>query len=373
MTRLTSFRQYPMRDKKLIAIVQPVVPDYREPLFETLAAAYPGRLRVYAGAQVGRGTICTVRDRPDWLVLLRNHALLGERFLWQQGGEQELREADVVILSSSLRTTSSLWLLARRRCHQARTLLWGHVQGRYAAASTPRQLQFRLSDGFIAYTDHDAGIARRMVPAGRVWTAPNSCVWKRDCIADFSAEKEPQNIICVGRLVAAKKPMLLLEAFAMLATTGRIPSVTKLIFVGAGPLGESLQQRVETLGLKERVIFHGHVWQPADLWPIYDQALVAVSPGYVGLAAVQSFARGVMLVVSRHEPHAPELDACQERFNTLFFRTNDVTALAGALAACFAVAPEVRQRRPAIARNVASRYTYDAMVAGFCAAIEGCR
>lgn len=355
-----------------IAIVQPAVPDYRQPLFARLAAIYPGRFHVYAGADVAAGTIRTVANAPDWLVPLRNQFFLGERLLWQRGHAHRLLMADVVILGGSLRTLSSLRLLACRRRRRAATLLWGHVRGRHPAAIPLRRLQLRASDGFIAYTDGDAAIARRTFPATRVWTAPNSCVWKRDCGVGPIAAGEPVDIVCVGRLVAAKKPMVLLEAFARLVAMAAVPPATRLVFVGAGPLGDRLQHRAESLGLGQRVVLRGHVWQPAELWPIYDRALVAVSPGYVGLAAIQAFARGVMLVVSRDEPHAPEIEACREGFNTLLFETDDVAALAGVVAACFATATAVRHRRAAIAAEAAAGATYDAMVAGLCAAIEAC-
>jgi glycosyltransferase involved in cell wall biosynthesis len=58
----------------------------------------------------------------------------------------------------------------------------------------------------------------------------------------------------VGRLEEIKGPQVLLEAFARLAPT--IPSA-KLVFVGEGSLGQSLQARVRESGLEGRVHFLG--------------------------------------------------------------------------------------------------------------------
>lgn len=362
-----------MAGEKRIAIVQPAVPDYRQPLFDRLAAIYKGRFHVYAGGCVGAGTIRTIGATRDWLVPLRNHFMLGERLLWQHGHEDKLFDADLVILSGSLRTLSSLRLLAGRRRRRAATLLWGHIRGKHRAVVPLRHLQVWASEGFIAYTDHDAAIARRMLPEARVWTASNSCVWRRECVAQRDGGQEPHDIVCVGRLVSAKKPALLIDAFARLVATAAVPRTTTLVFVGDGPLGDMLKRRAQTLGLAGRVAFRGHVWQPEDLWPVYDQALVAVSPGYVGLAAIQAFARGVTLVVSRNEPHAPEIVACRAGFNSHFFDTDDPADLAATIAGCFMAADELRSRRPAIAAHTADRFTYDVMIDGFRAAIEACR
>ncbi len=352
---------------KTIAIVQPAVPDYREPLFSRLAEIYGDRLHVYAGQSTAKNTIPSVVGQAGYFRPLTNRYLLGQRFLWQSGHERELCEADLLIASGTLRTLSTLQLLARRR-HRRPTLLWGHAKGKHARLNAARRAMLRASDGFIAYTQTEASFVRDLLPAQRVWSANNSCVWAKDCQA--STHVAPRNVLYVGRLVAEKKPLLLLEAFALLAGLGRVPRDTQLVFVGDGPLRWSLEQRTADLGLGHQVIFHGHVWQPEALWPIYDSALIATSPGYVGLSAIQAFARGLTLLVSRNEPHSPEIEACHEGFNTVYFDSDSHNHLATALHSCFSTADELASRRAAIAQSIAEGYTYEIMVDAFRSAID---
>ncbi|MFN9286629.1 MAG: glycosyltransferase [Planctomyces sp.] len=353
--------------KKTIAIVQPVIPDYREPLFSALADIYGHQLHVYAGSSAARATIPSAADDRSYFRRLDNRHFVKNRLLWQSGYEEELLEADLVIASGTLRTLSTLCLLARRRGRRP-TILWGHVHGRHSSLGVARRSMLKASDGFLSYTETDALVARSVLPANRVWSANNSCVWAKDC--QTQAEAIPKNVLYVGRLVVEKKPGVLLEAFALLAARGSVPGDARLMFVGDGPLRTSLEGRAAELGVRDRVMFYGPVWKPQDLWPLYDSALVATSPGYVGLSAIQAFARGVTFVVSRDEPHSPEIEACQEGFNTVFFDTDSAGHLATVLVSCFATSAELLGRRPAIAAAIATRYTYDNMVHAFRCAID---
>jgi len=353
--------------KKTVAIVQPVIPDYRDPLFSALVDTYGDQLHVYAGSSAARATIPSAADDRSYFRRLDNRHFFENRLLWQSGYEDELLKADLVIASGTLRTLSTLWLLTRRRGHGP-TILWGHLHGRHSSLGAARRSMLKASDGFLAYTETEALLARKVLPASRVWSANNSCVWAKDCQAPAGAM--PKNVLYVGRLVEEKKPGVLLEAFALLAARGSVPPDTRLMFVGDGPLRTSLESRAAKLGVQDKVMFHGHVWKTQELWPLYDSALVATSPGYVGLSAIQAFARGVTFVVSRDEPHSPEIEACQEGFNTVFFETDSAGHLARVLASCFAASAELIGRRPAIAAAIASRYTYENMAHAFRCAIN---
>lgn len=348
--------------KKKIAIVQPVIPDYRDPLFSALADTYGDQLHVYAGSSAARTTIPSAADNRSYFRRLHNHYFFGNRFLWQSGSEHALLEADLVIASGALRTLSTLWLLARRRGRRP-TILWGHLHGRHSSLGAARRSMLKASEGFMTYTETESQLARKVLPANRVWAANNSCVWAKDC--QSPAGVMPKNVLYVGRLVAEKKPGVLLEAFALLAARGSVAADTRLIFVGDGPLRTSLVSRAAKLGVQDKVMFHGHVWESQELWPLYDSALVATSPGYVGLSAIQAFARGVTFVVSRDEPHSPEIEACQEGFNTVSFETDSAEHLAKVLASCFATSADLISRRAAIAAAIANRYTYENMIGAF--------
>lgn len=354
---------------KTIAIVQPVVPDYREPVFSALAKRYGDRFHVYAGAAAASNTTRSITTSEQYLQRLSNHYLFSESLLWQTGHEKELLTADLLILSGTLRTLSSLRLLIQRQRRKP-TLLWGHIQGKHKILNWCRDQMLRASDGFIAYTESDAADATKLLPSNRVWSANNSCVWRADCQDRPQGSARPKDILFVGRLVANKKPMVLLTAFSELVDRDAIPRDVRLVFVGDGPERRSLEQSALSHSITDRVIFHGHVWRPVDLWPIYDGSLLATSPGYVGLSAIQAFARGLTIVVSRNERHSPEIEACREGFNAIFFKTDSAVDLAQTLQGCYTAANLLVQRRSAIAAAIAERYTYETMITAFQSAID---
>ena len=66
--------------------------------------------------------------------------------------------------------------------------------------------------------------------------------------------EEKNTIVFAGRLVPKKGPQHLVESFALIA---EVAPDSKLLIAGDGPLKQSLQERVETLGIAGKVRFTG--------------------------------------------------------------------------------------------------------------------
>ena len=357
-------------DSRSIAVIQPVVPDYRVPLFKALRARYGSAFFVYAAAASGKGTIRMDDRAQEFVRPLVNREFFGGWLTWQRGFARELLDAAIVIAPGNLHFLSVPWLTVRRKRMGRPTLLWGHFEGSRSWAQPLRNAMFRLPDGYIAYTRTDGERIRAIRGDDRVWIASNSCVWKDECRPASSPGKTPRDVILIGRLVADKKPMLMLEAFARAVGSRAVPAESRLMVVGEGPLRPALEARAAELGVVDRVVFTGHVSDRGRLEELYAGALVSASPGYIGLSAIQSFAAGVPMIVSRTERHSPELEACREGFNTVFFQTDSPESLASELVAVYADAASWSQRRPLIAEDTALRYTYDGMIAAFQSAID---
>jgi glycosyltransferase involved in cell wall biosynthesis len=202
-----------------------------------------------------------------------------------------------------------------------------------------------------------------------VWSAHNSCVWRSDCLPALPTKAAPQNVLYVGRLIATKKPELLLKAFGVAVRRGAVPAASNLVFVGDGPLKDALQEECRTHNLMQRVRFEGHISDARRLREFYAEALVATSPGYLGLSAIQAFAAGVPMLVARDEPHSPEVEACREHFNTLFVASDSVEAWASAIGSAFQSADDLVRRRGEISADIADRYTYERMLETFHAVV----
>jgi len=99
--------------------------------------------------------------------------------------------------------------------------------------------------------------------------------------------REPARVLFVGRLNAQKGIEHALRAFAMLTTSGATLDV-----VGGGTPAAKLEYAAlaESLGIADRVSFHGPLAQP-DLVPLYQRATVLAMPSIdegLGLVAVES-------------------------------------------------------------------------------------
>jgi glycosyltransferase involved in cell wall biosynthesis len=343
------------------------LPDYRQAFLEILVEHFGNDFQAFAGDVFFDGTTKTRVSVGSNFRSLSNHYLIGRRFLWQTGAVTAGRGAGVAVLELNPRILS-VWLsLLMRRMTRRPTLLWGHAWSRKGSASPTNVLRGAmraLADGVILYTHQQADELGAVSDRRRVFVAPNALY--------RSAEMEPAegqdrtDFIYVGRLVAAKKPDLLLSAFQL--ALDRLPASTRLVFVGEGDLEEALRERARSLPA-DRVVFHGHVANPARLRAFYARAIASVSPGFVGLSITQSLGYGVPMIVARDEPHSPEIEAAIEGRNARFFQPTSVPKLADALVES-ALRPVGDAVRAEISADCRRRYSAEAMAAGFIDAIR---
>jgi glycosyltransferase involved in cell wall biosynthesis len=148
------------------------------------------------------------------------------------------------------------------------------------------RVQGAVLDGFIAIADPmRAEVARELsLPDNTVSVIPDPALSEAelDRLSGLgSARNSPSGcrFLTIGRLVAQKNQMLLLEAFARHAW-----AEDTLVIAGDGPERERLVARADALGLRSQVRFAGHV---DDVGTLYADADVFVlSSHYEGAPAV---------------------------------------------------------------------------------------
>jgi glycosyltransferase involved in cell wall biosynthesis len=351
-----------------VVVVQTNIPDYRAPFFELLRDRLGSRFLLVSGSDDFAESARHVDSQPH--LRARNRYLAGRRLLWQSGVIGPVFRANVAVLILNPRILTVWLALVVRRAGRKRTVLWGHAwprQGRRAKSDVVRQVMRRLADTIIVYTETQARELREHMHEVDVVAAPNA-LYRAAELEPAATTTEPRDFVCVGRLVAAKKPDLLLEAFCRAAP--RLPANVRLVFVGEGPLRPVLEQRAQQAGLAARVLFRGHVSTVDDLRAVYAEAIASVSPGYAGLSLVQSLGFGVPMLVARDEPHAPEIEAAVEGVNVEFVPSDSPDALASALVGAAERRKEWLVRRPEIVESIRRAYSIDAMVQAFVAALR---
>jgi glycosyltransferase involved in cell wall biosynthesis len=112
-------------------------------------------------------------------------------------------------------------------------------------------------------------------------------------------------IVCVGRLELVKDPFTLLDAFALCADDR-----SRLVFIGAGALESAVHERVDQLGLRDRVVLTGLV--PRDEVFVRCAAadvLVSTSHGEgLPVAVIEAMAARCPVILSDIPPHRELVD-----------------------------------------------------------------
>jgi len=92
------------------------------------------------------------------------------------------------------------------------------------------------------------------VPEERVHVLRSGIDIERFAFAPRRRHDGPTTLLCVGRLTEKKGFEYAIDALAMLRADGRD---AELVVIGAGPLGDALRSRAESLGVGDRVAFLG--------------------------------------------------------------------------------------------------------------------
>lgn len=344
-------------------LLQLVAVDYRRDVYRGLVDRTEAGVTLVSGQRTFDASI----RRADPEVpqkLVRNVFIWNDRLVWQAGVLRAAVNAPWVIAELNPRILSTWTLLLLRRFTRRPCVVWGHAFPRSGPSSRTDLLRRplrRLAKVVLTYSEPEALALAARQQHLRVIAAPNALYRREDIGSSPVAADAVDGFVFVGRLVAAKKPELLLRAFSQLPPDSR--GWPRLHIVGEGPLEAALRDDVTRLGIEaSRVTFHGHVSSREALRQIHGRAVASVSSGYVGLALIQSLSFGVPQIVADAEPHSPEIAAAEFGRNAISFRAND----AGDLATCLATTWHERARwweaRPAIAQACAETYSVDVMV-----------
>ena len=325
---------------------------------------------VYAGDADFFGSPISTPEAWKHFKRVRNIYLFKNQFLWQYGCLRELLSAEVTILNANMRMLSNTFILVLRKLMGRRTILWGHAMGKNKWAAIIRLVYLRFCNSFITYTESQAHFMRIRYPWLKIWVAPNSCVSSADCTPVITELDKLNTFLYVGRLVKAKKVRLLLEGFTLAKKNGQLPETARLVFIGDGPEREILEQNVKESGLENIVKFTGHISNIKQLRLHYQSSIFSISPGYVGLSATQSFSFGIPMLIARNEFHSPEIEACRDEFNSLYFDSNNAASLAHKLSVCWQNRAIWIARRREISIWTRNHYSYEVMRDAFVNAVE---
>jgi len=347
-------------------IIQTSIPHYRSRVYEYASGLLPG-FRVISGREYFTPNLSTVAEGRPWCQIVVNKFLFGNKICWQYGIIKNAIKDEIVLCELNPRILSTILLIILRKILRRKSIFWGHLHGlgnRPLILQLARNIIFSLSDGAVLYTDTDA---KKLVLRGYlkpIWVTNNSCLSEADCTSNNGKQTD---FVYVGRLVVQKKVSLLIHAFKH--TLNRHPSA-RLQIVGDGLERENLENLVNSLGLAHQVTFWGEISDPLELKKIYVNCIAAVSPGYVGLSAIQALGNGIPILVADDEPHAPEIEVCVEGKTALFFTSGNPEALASVMISCLNNKLHWANCSEELASIIRSKYTIESTGKALVSALE---
>ena len=134
-------------------------------------------------------------------------------------------------------------------------------------------------------------------------------------------DKRPR-ILHIGRLVKWKKVDLLIKAFSLIVERYRD---SELVIVGDGPEKDALIKRSIDLGLRDKIIFTGAVYDLIELAQYMNESSVYVLAGMGGLSINDAMCFSLPIICSVCD--GTEKDLVFEGENGFFFREDDVADL----------------------------------------------
>lgn len=350
-----------------VAIQQRVLPSYRAPFFDALAAHCAGGLHVFAGSPRPGESIhsATRLNQAAWDRVENLHLLGGAAYLcYQRGLLEGLKRFDpeTLIVEANWRYLATPRVVDWMKDRGRPVIGWGLGASGGAAGLFRRRLLRRL-DAVIAYSTRGAAeYAAAGVPVERIYVAPNA--------VDPPAGRPPRRptgisrrsrVLFVGRLQRRKRVDDLLRACAALSPP------PELWIVGEGP------DRDRLVALASHVfptaVFTGAV-HGAALTDIFDGADLFVLPGTGGLAIQQAMARGLPVIAAEGDGSQEDMVTPQ---NGWLVAAGEREALTGALHDALRDPRRLAKMGAASYHLTRDRFNPQAMVAVFLRALRDVR
>ena len=220
-----------------------------------------------------------------------------------------------------------------------------------------RRLLYRRADVVAANSRKALRALRAYVRAERLAFLPNPTILPPE--DELAHPAHARRVLDAGRLVPQKGHDVLLEAFAR-AVKER--PAWRLDIVGDGPLRADLSGLAETLGIADKVVWHG---EPGNIRDLYrGAALFALASRYEGMAntLIEAMSYGLPSVVTDASSEPLDGIGPAETAPGAVVPVDDVCALARALAR-FMDDADLRAKTGMAARAHAAAYDVDTVIA----------
>lgn len=327
-----------------LGLQQRVLPSYRIPFFQTLAARIDGGLSLFAGDPRPSEAINTASslDSVDLTKADNKHLLGGQFYLLKQNNLiewLEKAEPDTLIVEANPRYISTMQAVEWMHSRSRKVLGWGlgapHLSGPLSGFREKRRRQFLSKlDGVISYSEKGAEEYKELgIPAEKVFVAHNAAVAPPETPPSPKPTKKngALSILFIGRLQLRKKLDNLFSACAQL------DDKPEVVIVGDGP--DRRQFEMTASRIYPKAVFVGMKYGD-ELKKYYEDADLFVLPGTGGLAVQEAMANEMPVVVAKGDGTQDDLVSPK---NGWLIPPDDVPALTSTLREALSDLPRLRK------------------------------
>ncbi len=353
-----------------LALLQRVLPSYRAPFFNALAAACAGGLTLLAGQPLSSESIATSTAlcAADFVQTRNLHFANPQSSFYacyQRGVTSWLERENpaALIVEANFRYLSSpaaiRWMKQRGRP----VIGWG--LGAPASRGILAGLRKRFLhqfDALVAYSARGAGqYAACGFPVERIFVAPNAVApAPKHPLPEREASPLKPCVLFVGRIQARKRIPSLLKACAELPA----PLRPRLIVVGEGPELENVQSLARSIYPSAEFVGAKH---GAKLAPYFFAADLFVLPGTGGLAVQEAMTYGLPVIVAQGDGTQDDLVRPENGWQ---IPPDDEAALASTLRDALSDMKRLRRMGAESYRIVAEEINLEKMVGVFVEALN---
>jgi len=345
-------------------IIQTCIPDYRLKIYNYITHKNSS-VSIVSGKEYYSPSIKSVCNL-DKLVWVDNIFLFNRKLLFQKLTWKNVFRARNVIIEFNLRNISFYLVVIIRFLLRKNIHLWGHAwsrSGKNSKTEFIRLLFKRIANGYIAYTEEQKEELQAQLKNKNIYAACNAIYFEDEMKPLSQPLDKIVNFIYVGRLVKEKKPLLLLQAFSNVLD--KLPRDSKLLILGDGPEYDVLKAYIDKHDISNRIVLYGHISDYKIIRELYSTSIASVSPGYVGLSITQSLGFGVPMIISKDEPHSPEIEAAILGVNSEFFKTDSINSLSDKIYSFYLHKDEWNQNRNKISKVCREMYSVEKMAEPF--------
>ena len=340
-----------MTKRKRVAFFSICFPIYREAVLETLSN-HPDIDFEFASGLVPPGSMMREASAPGIkriFIRVLNLHIPGTKYAltWLEGALSSVvfRKYDALVLTNDVLAPYVWMACLLGPVFRVPICIWGQGISRPPSAfrDTLRRWLTRLATSAVYYSEGgrqywiDRGIQREKLFVA--YNALDSTLQIRvrdtttpEHLNEFLACEQLENkktIVCLGRLIALKRPDILVAAVAKLAAND--PDVLG-IFLGDGPERAALEHQAKELGALAQIRFVGETYDEKFISKYLMTCKAVLLPAAAGLAIQHAAVYGAPLVLGDQPGHhLPEQEIVKHEETGLWCPDSDVEAFAKAL------------------------------------------